>query len=522
MDRVRLGTSGRDLVLVTVSALGMWLAFPPFYAWPLTFLSLAVLTWVIRRVNPGRAALYSALWAMVFMMPLISWMQIATGDTYLAWFALSGAEAFFIGLWGLTFSATSVWAFARKPFGEATTAAFLWVTFEEIRSRVPYGGFPWGKVSYPQVDSPLIWYAPLGGEVLVGFLVVFASVLLMRSFTGFGPSKGQAGSGVDVLRRAAAAFVAFGILLFPAGLSLPTKPQNGTLSVAVIQGNVEIPMAETFATPHKVTGNHVRQMETMVHEGHEVDLIIWGENAADLDPRVDAETHAMVNKIVRRAGVPLMLGIMEYGEGTRYNWTAVWDPVDGLLPDMYGKQHPVPWGEYIPLRGLTEYLATAAAQIATDMTAVQNIAIMDVTLADGRTVPLTVGICFEVAYEPLIVEGVQAGGEAIIIPTNNAHFQNSPESIQQLQMGQFHAAETSRALVQASTNGVSAIVAPDGSLQQMTHTQEAAHLVASLPLRTNITPLVYMGEWPALIIMGFGTLGSALTWIAWRKKKRRP
>ena len=504
-----------DLVLLLASGFALALAFPPHSWWLLSFPAVGALIKVVGGVSPGRGAAYSAIWMMAFMLPLISWTQVATGDTYIAWFALAGAEAAFAAFWGAAFAATKVWKFARTIFGEAAVAALLWVAVEELRSRYPYGGFPWGRLAHPQVDSPLVAFAPLGGEVLVSAVVVFVSVLLMRSLT-IPPRTSDLGSGF-VFSRAAATFTALAILIGSSTYSLPTAPQTGSLRVAVIQGNVEVPMYETFNTPRKVTGNHARVTWEMLEAGNEVDLIVWGENAADIDPREDPETALLIDEVVTEAGVPAMLGIMEYEENTRYNWLAIWNPNDGLLDAMYGKQHPVPWGEYIPMRSITEILATAAAQVGVDMSPVDNPALLTVALSDGRRVPLVVGICFEVAYEQLLLEGILLGGEAITIPTNNAHFQNSAESVQQLQMGQFRAAEFSRAMIQASTNGVSAVVSPDGKITQVTGTQEADYLVADIPLRSAITPFAHVGSWMPTAVMVIGSLMGIWALVAHRR-----
>ena len=170
------------------------------------------------------------------------------------------------------------------------------------------------------------------------------------------------------------------------------------------------------------------------------------------------------------------------------------------------------------MRDITEILATAAAQVGVDMSPVDNPALLTVTLMDGAHVPVVVGICFEVAYERLLLEGVLLGGEAIVIPTNNAHFQDSAESVQQLQMGQFRAAEFSRAMIQASTNGVSAVVAPDGKITQITGTQEAGYLVADIPLRTEITPFARIGSWMPTAVMIVGSLLGIWALVAHRKQ----
>ncbi|MCJ7827161.1 MAG: hypothetical protein MUP36_02840 [Demequinaceae bacterium] len=116
----------------------------------------------------------------------------------------------------------------------------------------------------------------------------------------------------------------------------------------------------------------------------------------------------------------------------------------------------------------------------------------------GRDVPVGVVICFEVSYDGLVRDTVTGGAEILIVQTNNANFGLTPESVQQLAMTRFRAVETGRAAVQASTVGVSAVVAPDGSVVSQTRLFTADYLVGEVPLRTSITPAVRIGgylEW---------------------------
>ncbi|WRS29713.1 apolipoprotein N-acyltransferase [Actinomycetaceae bacterium MB13-C1-2] len=504
------GSLPLDLLLLVISAVAMWASFPALSIWPLMIPSLALLVFVIDRVGPLRAGLYAVFWAMVFLMPHISWMQIATDGTILAWIALAGAQAFFIGLWGSSFSALGTWRWSRTVWGEVLGGALLWVTFEELRSRVPFGGFPWGKLAYPQVDSPMIIYAPVGGEVLVSFLVMAAAILLRRALALREPLAPSPWGRLGAL--GVAALIAFGPVFF----RLPNTQQEGSVSIAAVQGNVEVPASETFSVPGKVTGNHLAETLRLLESEPRPQIVFWGENSTDLDPRYFGETKGIVEKASDAAEVPLVIGIMERDGDVRYNWVGVWYPKEGsheagfAAETLYGKQRPVPWGEYIPFRALTLKLATAAAQIQVDMVPVDNPGYMEVELNDGSILPIAVGICFEVAYEPIIAEGVRMGGQLIYIPTNNVHFDDSAESLQQLQMLQFRAAEFSRSAVQVSTNGASGIARPDGSLLASTPMQVAAHLQAEVPLRSTITLAARLGEslsW--VVIFGGGALALA-------------
>lgn len=504
VKRTATGSLLGDLVLLMISAAGMWATFPPVDWWPLAVPSIALLVGLVDRVSPGRAWAYSGLWGMAFFVPHIWWSYVATDGTWIAWLLLSAAQALFIALWGLSFSAMGSWRWARTLWGEAAGGALLWVCFEQIRSRFPFGGFPWGKVAYAQVDAPFIAFAPLGGEVLVSFVVVFVAILIRRVVS----VNSSPESGGTVTRLSAAA-VALILVIAPALVRLPNAQQTGSVRAAAIQGNVEIPAAQTFAIPRKVTGNHVNQTLAMMQQGEQPEVVFWGENATDIDPRVDSATTELVNQAAMAAGVPMVIGLMEYQGDVRYNLMAVWQPGTGITEELYGKQHPVPWGEYLPLRELTLKLAPIAGLISVDMLPVENPGFIEVTLNDGRVVPIAIGICFEVAYEPIIAEGVQMGGQLILIPTNNSIFQDSPESVQQLQMTRFRAAQFSRSAIQVSTNGVSAMVRPDGSVLSQTEVQEAARLVETLPLRDVITPSAALGELPAQLIMIVGLLLSA-------------
>ena len=112
----------------------------------------------------------------------------------------------------------------------------------------------------------------------------------------------------------------------------------------------------------------------------------------------------------------------------------------------------------------------------------------------GRTVPLGVGICFEVAYDDLIRDAAEAGAELLVIPTNNANFGLSDESTQQLAMSRLRAIEHGRATIQISTVGVSAVINPAGVVTQRTGLFTAEQMIATVPLRSELTPATRFGD----------------------------
>ena len=203
------------------------------------------------------------------------------------------------------------------------------------------------------------------------------------------------------------------------------------------------------------------------------------------------------------AGAPVLMGYSVLADDDHvWNWLALWYPGSGLdAQSRYSKQVPVPFGEFFPFRPLIASLATEAARQNHDMAAGGEPGLMTARLADGREVPIAVGICFEGAYESVIGEGVALGGQVIITPSNNYLFESSAESAQQAQLLRMRAMEYSRSAVQASTTGVSAVIRPDGSVQAATPVMSAASMVETVPLRTSLTPAARMGALPARAVM---------------------
>ena len=134
---------------------------------------------------------------------------------------------------------------------------------------------------------------------------------------------------------------------------------------------------------------------------------------------------------------------------------------------------------------------------------------------------MAVGICFEGAYPSVIGEGVAAGGQMIVTPSNNYHFRSSGESAQQGQLLRMRAMEYSRSAVQSSTTGHSYVIRPDGSVLASTDTESVATLVADVPLRSSLTLTARAGERIPLACMGLSlVIGLAVTAIRWRIAER--
>jgi apolipoprotein N-acyltransferase len=130
-------------------------------------------------------------------------------------------------------------------------------------------------------------------------------------------------------------------------------------------------------------------------------------------------------------------------------------------------------------------------------------------------------ICYEIGFDRLVRSEVTAGANLLAMQTNDADFEidgQTGESGQQLAMARIRAIESDRAVVVASTTGVSAIVAPDGRLIVHSGTWQQAVLEAKVPLVTHRTWATAAGAWPEWAIVGLTALALVAAVAGYRRK----
>lgn len=469
----------------------LWSAFPNINFIFGAPLGTMLLLFALGRNSATWNLLVGTVFGLTFFAPLLWWASVSVGP--IPWVALSIAKALYLGVVGVLFT----WArrgrvISISPGWQAGAFTVLWAGMEEVGAYFPFGGFPWGRVAFSQVDTWLVRYAALGGTVAVTLATVGIGALAWATINYISAGRG--------LKAALAGWGAAVVVLAATIIPLPSQAESGSLSVAAIQGNVPDRGLDAFATAREVVQNHRDETLNFAEAGAgTVDIVLWPENGADIDPRKDALSAQLINESATAAQAPLLLGTIEYPtNGGRYNLMLLWEAESQVLGE-YRKQRPAPFAEYVPMRDFARLFSDAVDRVTTDMIPGTEPAIMALPVERlGRDVQLAIGICFEVAFDDVLREGVALGGEILIVPTNNANFGRTAESTQQLAMTRLRAIEHGRSAVQISTVGVSGLVAPNGVLMSSTELFTQDYLTATLPLRTTLTLATKLGFWPAL------------------------
>ncbi|GLW15452.1 apolipoprotein N-acyltransferase [Streptomyces sp. NBRC 13847] len=486
--------------LAVVFGLALALAFPPYDLWPLSLVAVAALSLLTRGRSARQGAWTGFVFGLPFFLLLLKWLHVVGWDAVVG---LSVAEALFVALLGAGLAVTS-----RLPLWPLWTAC-LWVAEEWARDRLPFGGFPWGRLAFAHTGTPFTPLAALGGAPLVTFAVALAGALLAACAATLWGLRGN-----GTLRRAVPAFEAFGLAaaVTLAGLAVPVPTKaDDSVDIAVVQGNVQQAGMDFLGRPMKILDNHAAATEKLaadVRAGRvkKPDLVIWPENSSDLDPFQYPQAYDRIDRAVKSIGVPVLVGALvdhPSKAGYVFNEGIVWDPKKGPGAS-YTKQHPVPFGEYVPFREQLSKIITRFQRVPRDFYPGNHTGVLQLGPARLGDV-----ICFEVAYDEIVHDTVDAGARALVIQTNNATYGRTGQPEQQLAMSKLRAVEHGRAVVTAATSGISAVVAPDGTVTHRIPEFTRGVVSARIPLRDETTLADRVGAAPEWLLAIVGLLSCA-------------
>jgi apolipoprotein N-acyltransferase len=470
-------TRARVTVFARAVVAGLLIAasLPPWGWWPLAFVGLAMLDRLIADQPFWTRFRRGWLVAAALLFPTLTWLIDFTAPGYVI------AAAYYSALFGIA-------CMACPPSAPGRWIALpgAWMLAEVSRDRWPFGGVPVSRLAMGQVDSPLVHIVRLGGTLSLDLVTVVLGVALAAAFARHW--------------RFAAITTALVAIAVVAGFVAPNGHDIGSINVALVQGGG--PQGTRFfeTDPSVVFQRHVDATGDVKAP---VDLVLWPEDIVNIEgPVTDSEEGAQLSDIARGLGTNLLVGVVE-GDGDHFHNAQVAIDPNGDFVDRYEKVHRVPFGEYVPLRGLLEPFA-GSSLIARDALAGTGPAVL-------HTPAGTFGVSesWEIFFPERARAAVKDGGEILLNPTNGASFHGSIVQTQQVASSRLRAIETGRWVLQAAPTGFSVIVTPDGKVEQRAGISERRVLDGTVQRRSGMTIATRVGDWPALL------LAVALLGIGW-------
>ena len=462
-------------------------SLPPWGWWPLACIGIAIFARITTSgiTRKRTQFLLGTIFAFGWFAPGMCWMWFLTPPGYVIAVILFAA---FHGVASVVGS-RSMYPLVALPLAHALAETF--------RFSFPFGGVPLASLAISQSASPLVGIVRIGGPLLLTFCVLQIGFALSQLV-------------VAPKMKHLAVFGAIVALVVCAGIVAPNGSDTGeTRTIAAVQGGGPQGTLAINTNPRDVVERHLAATRAITSTN--LDMVIWPENVIDVADFYASVERTEIAEQAARLNAPFVVGITEDMNARYFTNAQIVVNEDGTLGDRYDKVRRVPFGEFVPLRGLLETLGAPVDRIPRDALAGSDIAQLQV---DDTTVGVV--ISWEVFFSGRANEGVEAGGSVLVNPTNGSSYTGTILQTQQIASSRLRAIENGRWLVQVSPTGFSAFISPTGEVFDRTGVSEQRVLERTINLRTGRTLYSNLGDLPFIVLM-VAILGS----LAFIARKRR-
>lgn len=439
----------------------------------------------------GQGLLYGALFGLAFFGGLIWWFSELG---LIAVIPLVILQAAFLAAYGWWLS---------KYNDRASGTWFLlavggWALMELIRYHFPFNGFEWGATGYALSDQA--WaraLAPLYGTTGVTVMVVMTAAIV-----------------VALIRKPRNWWLLLPIpallLAFWASTFQRESEVLAGVEVAVVQGSTPCPFEHCPPDERlRIFEQHLELTKTI--EPGSVFLVVWSEGStgsSNADPVQNPEIGAAIGAEARRIGAWFLVGSDRPISDTHWeNVNVVFNP-EGEIVGEYRKQHPVPFGEYIPFRPVFEWIPDLD-QVPRDMIPGDGPVVFNLR----PDIQMGSVISFEGGFSRYPRQHARAGANLIVVATNEGSYGTTPGSDQFIGMTRMRAAELSLDVVHAAVTGKSAVIDASGALGQETGLGTQEVLYGSVAAGRTASIYARTGD----VLMFAAALVGLATW--WRVRK---
>ena len=447
-------------------------SLPPWGWWPLAFIGIAIFARITTSgtTRPRTQFLFGTIFAFGWFAPGMCWMWFLTPPGYVI------AVLLFAALHGVAsvIGSRSMYPLVALPLAHALAETF--------RFSFPFGGVPLASLAISQSASPLVGIVRIGGPLLLTFCVLQIGFALSQLV-------------VAPRIKHIAVFSAITALIVCAGIIAPRGNDTGeTRTIAAVQGGGPQGTLAINTNPRDVVERHLAATRTI--NSTNLDMVIWPENVIDVADFYNSDERIEIAEQAARLGAPFVVGITEDMNARYFTNAQIVVNEDGTLGDRYDKVRRVPFGEFVPLRGLLEALGAPVDRIPRDALAGSDIARLQV----GDTT-VGVAISWEVFFSGRANEGIEAGGSMLVNPTNGSSYTGTILQTQQIASSRLRAIENGRWLVQVSPTGFSAFISPTGEVFDRTGVSEQRVLERTINLRSGRTLYSNLGDLPFIVVM---------------------
>ena len=456
------------LISSLLSGVLYFLSFPPFGYWYLIFPALFIFYISILPTKKEKTTNISiGPGVHGFIFGSIAYGVILFGIQSLgleAWIPLTILMGLMYGFFAKVFS-----YFGIKTGNNYFVLVGLVSVFDLLRAYFPFGGFPWGYPSTVLVsDLTINFYRAYGP---IGFSLVVESLVLLLALLLFTKNNESGLFNLLYLRYFLVFFLIFGFTFFQ---EITSRENYKDIEISIIQGNSPCPGAKNRCENERqrIYESHLTltkslSRERVFKEESTPRLIVWAESSSGFgnDPGLNSKTLEEISYEAKRLNASFLIGGDRPVDKNYFENYGIFINENGEITGEYLKQHPVPFGEYIPFRRYLDWIPPLSL-VPRDMIRGDG---QEIFVLGENNIKVSSVISFEGSFERYIRRSVQDGAELIVILTNQASYGESGMSDQFILMSRANAVSNHRDIVHAAITGKSAFInGVDGKVDSYT------------------------------------------------------
>ncbi len=359
----------------------------------------------------------------------------------------------------------------------------LWCIGEWLQNFFWFG-LPWVRLALGQVENPALFRsANLFGSYFVTFLIVSVNFYIALTIMA-----GQKKKRMAFSFAAALIFLLNGIYGM-LDLHISSEKTRETVRISALQGNISTEEKWSDYMLESTFEIYERLCAKASEAG--ADYALFPETVfpyvAEFDPDIDFA----LRKWAYKYDMTLMVGTFGDTEEGTSNIIRVYEPSkDGI--NVYSKQRPVPFGEYVPMRDVIMTVLPILGEI--------NMLNRSLVPGEGSSVWQSSDgsfghlICFDSIYDSAARESARNGAEALMISTNDSWFGDSVGTRMHSAQAILRAVENGRSVVRAANTGISSVISPEGEIKEFIECDIAGQITADIELSKELTLYTRIGN----------------------------
>lgn len=385
-------------------------------------------------------------------------------------------------------------------------------TVAEWAQTLTWAGVPFARMALGQSECGVLFNSPaLFGSYFLTFSIVAVNALI--SYTVLHLNRKKA------LLIACVSVAACNLLAGTVGYLTNRNREDGGIVVAAVQGNVGSSEKWTAASSKQTMEVYEKYTAEAAAAGAQ--LVLFPETFLPYTFTEDNLYGQYVIDLATTYGVTIRFGGFYDGEdGELYNGVFTVYPDGKMDQSVYAKVRLVPFGEFVPMRGIVEVLVPPLADmgmLSDDLAKGTDSAIIHTVLGDTGTL-----ICFDSIYEELTLQAVRDGAKVICLSTNDSWFLDSAGVYMHHTQARLRAVESGRYIIRSADTGISSIISPTGeAMDELPPLVEGVSIATVYP-SDHRTLYSYIGNiFVYLLIAAELALALDLVILAVRRKKTK-